>query len=213
MRPTVRPANGPEGGPRSRPSTSTAAVQLIGLLLLIGGGVLIYLLVAIWPAVMAGTATAQGAPPRSTATVTVFVVVRLTLDPDSALLLLAIIAGALGSFVQVATSFSTFVGNQRFELSSGWRSEIVNSTLTTCRSQHPLALGSRVHQAARMTAAMVSLMVEQLTSLREWFLPDRPGRRVRGGAGAIRAAAARRLPRPAGVAAGGVRPGRRATPP
>jgi len=26
-----------------------------------------------------------------------------------------------------------------------------------------------------MTAAMVSLMVEQLTSLREWFLPDRPG--------------------------------------
>src|SRR6266540_3251308 len=85
------------------------------------------------------------------------------------------LAGALGSFVQVATSFSTFVGNQRFELSSGWRSEIVNSTLTTCRSQHPLALGSRVHQAARMTAAMVSLMVEQLTSLREWFLPDRPG--------------------------------------
>src|SRR6266498_192599 len=175
MRPTVRPANGPEGGPRSRPSTSTAAVQLIGLLLLIGGGVLIYLLVAIWPAGMAGAETAQGAPPRSTATVTVFVVVRLTLDPDSALLLLAIIAGALGSFVQVATSFSTFVGNQRFELSSGWRSEIVNSTLTTCRSQHPLALGSRVHQAARMTAAMVSLMVEQLTSLREWFLPDRPG--------------------------------------
>jgi hypothetical protein len=117
---TGRGVDGSEGFARSRPSTSTTAVNLIGFLLLIGGGVLIYLLVAIWPAVMAGTAAPQEGPVGRIPTVTVFAVARLTLDQDSALLLLVILAGALGSFVHVATSFSTFVGNQRFELSWTW---------------------------------------------------------------------------------------------
>src|SRR5262245_13327342 len=66
---------------------------------------------------------------------------------------------------------------------------------------NPLALDDRVHQAPRMATAMVPRPVEQLTSLRDWFLPDRPGPLVglhviQTGNGAARAD---RWPRPRAV--------------
>jgi hypothetical protein len=95
---------------------------LLGLLLLVFGVTLLLVLVALWPAVQP-VQPANGAAAGSqdaTRTVWLFGAVRLRLRTDTALLLVAIAAGALGACVHVATSFATFVGNQRFKRSWIW---------------------------------------------------------------------------------------------
>jgi hypothetical protein len=109
------------------------ATHLLGLLLLILGGGLLYILVALWPAVQQVPAQETGSAASSVAaeaagtlhldareTVTLFGALKLRLTTDTALLVLVIAAGALGACIHVATSFATFVGNSRLRTSWMW---------------------------------------------------------------------------------------------
>jgi hypothetical protein len=96
----------------------TITTQMLGLLLLVAGGLLIYLLVAVWPAVR--QATVQQVGGDASTTVQLFGLLQLTLDPDSALLVLVVVTSALGSYVHAATSFATYVGNRALALSWIW---------------------------------------------------------------------------------------------
>jgi hypothetical protein len=95
---------------------------LLGLLLLVFGVTLLSVLVSLWPAVQPVPPTTGAAAGSQDAarTVWLFGTVRLRLAIDTALLLVVIAAGALGACVHVATSFATFVGNQRFKRSWIW---------------------------------------------------------------------------------------------
>jgi hypothetical protein len=96
----------------------TVTTQALGVLLLLGGGVLTYVLIAVWPAVR--TATAQTGEAGTTTSIELFGLLRLTLDPDSALLVLVVVTSAFGSYVHAATSFATYVGNRALALSWIW---------------------------------------------------------------------------------------------
>jgi hypothetical protein len=98
--------------------TLAVTTQVLGVLLLLAGGVLVYLLIAVWPAVR--VATAQQAGEGISATVELFGFLRLALDPDSALLVLVVVTSALGSYVHAATSFATYVGNRALAMSWIW---------------------------------------------------------------------------------------------
>jgi len=92
--------------------------QVLGVLLLVAGAVLVYLLIAVWPAVQ--QATAQQGGGASSTTVKLVGSLRLTLDPDSALLVLVVVTSAFGSYVHAATSFATYVGNRTLAMSWIW---------------------------------------------------------------------------------------------
>ena len=96
----------------------TVTTQVLGAVLLAAGGVLIYLLVAVWPAVR--EATAQQVGGGSSTAVNLFGFLQLALDPDSALLVLVVVTSALGSYVHAATSFATYVGNRALAMSWIW---------------------------------------------------------------------------------------------
>jgi hypothetical protein len=94
--------------PRYATSGETLWLTIIGVII---GILLLATLVALMPAAVASTsprAPAQSVP-------LVFGVFDVTLHPDAILLLLVITASSVGSFVHVATSFSTHVGRNRFE--------------------------------------------------------------------------------------------------
>ena len=117
---------------------------LLGVGLIVFGVLLIYVLLSVWPTVeritAAGTGTSspsttsttqagtsaeaavQGSEPAAVATDTIelFGVRLLTVDPETALLLLVVTSSALGSYIHAATSFATYVGNQRFTMSWTW---------------------------------------------------------------------------------------------
>jgi hypothetical protein len=121
------PASGGDEGGRGRASLEPGAAVagweagLLGLLLVVFGVTLLSVLVALWPAVRpAQPPTGAAGSEDVTRTVWLFGAVRLRLATDTALLMLAIAAGALGACVHVATSFATFVGNQRFKRSWTW---------------------------------------------------------------------------------------------
>jgi len=82
-------------------------------------------LINLWPNVEAATTTpaaTAATTPAVAATHTVrlfFALVTVHVTPGTALLLLVIIVGALGSMIQAATSFGDFVGNRRFYSSWG----------------------------------------------------------------------------------------------
>jgi hypothetical protein len=124
------------------------APHLLGILLLAIGVFLVYSLIAIWPAVQqttrggTGTNTSSNseagsqvttttANPNSDRTTTAIAANDetrqialfgsvVTLTPDTALLLLVVVTGALGSYVHAATSFATFVGNRKFTITWMW---------------------------------------------------------------------------------------------
>jgi hypothetical protein len=81
---------------------------------------LIASLVNLWPIVEStaasaaakGTGTGGGAPSRQTVHI-LFAIATVKVTPGTALLLVVVIAGALGSVIHTATSFSDFVGNRR----------------------------------------------------------------------------------------------------
>ena len=88
----------------------TALAVAIGVL----GFVLVTTLIAIFPAAKVATATeAPGAQPVPL----LFGLARPKLNPDAMLLLLVVLASAVGSFVHVATSFANYAGRNRFETS------------------------------------------------------------------------------------------------
>jgi hypothetical protein len=94
---------------------------LVGVFLVLVGGVLVYLLVEIWPAVLAATGAAK---PSSTTTahaktISVFGA-SYSPDPDVTLLLLVAVLSALGSYVHAAQSFVDFAGNRRLVVSWTW---------------------------------------------------------------------------------------------
>ena len=80
-------------------------------------------LINLWPDVETATSTSATAGTSGAAvTHTVrlfFALVTVHVTPGTALLLLVIVVGALGSMIQAATSFGDFVGNRRFYSSWG----------------------------------------------------------------------------------------------
>ena len=92
------------------------AIRLLGATLVGAGLVLSYLLYEIWPAVVHATAET---PTRQR--ISLFdgqIVFRPS--AESALILLVILAGALGAYVHAATSFAKYVGTRRFARSWYW---------------------------------------------------------------------------------------------
>jgi hypothetical protein len=104
---------GPFG--RAQPA-DPRAISLLGVALFAAGLVLVYLLYEIWPAVVHGTAET---PTRQR--ITLFDG-RIVFRPstESTLILLVILAGALGAHVHAATSFAKYVGTRRFARSWYW---------------------------------------------------------------------------------------------
>ncbi len=100
---------------RAQPGDSFG-ISLLGIAMVAAGVVLAYLLYEIWPAVVHATATT---PTRQR--ITLFGG-RIVFRPaaESALILLVILAGALGAYVHAATSFAKYVGIRRFARSWYW---------------------------------------------------------------------------------------------
>lgn len=92
------------------------AIRVLGVIILATGLVLAYLLYEIWPAVVHATAET---PSRQR--ITLFDG-RIVFRPstESVLVLLVILAGALGAYVHAATAFARYVGTRRFERSWYW---------------------------------------------------------------------------------------------
>lgn len=96
------------GNPKD--SASSFAIVAFGVYLLVLSGLLFFLLIKLMP----GNAGDTGM-----GTVNLFGD-TFRLWPDTRLLLLALCAGALGSFIHTATSFSDFVGNRQLVKSWLW---------------------------------------------------------------------------------------------
>lgn len=82
------------------------ATFLLGCYLVLFAVVLAYLLMRLWPVVEGGT------------TVTIGFLGEVS--PEMSLILLVIVAGALGSFIHAATSFTTYVGNRCLTVNWIW---------------------------------------------------------------------------------------------
>lgn len=98
-------------GPARFASQKQTRVLGAGLILL--ALALAYLFVVFWNAGMAGTATD---PPKEICAARTYLCNPYSLDAQ--LLILVMLAGALGSFIHAATSFGDFVGNKR--LTTNW---------------------------------------------------------------------------------------------
>lgn len=92
------------------------AIAVLGLAILAAGLVLAYLLYEIWPAVVHATAKT---PTRQR--ITLFDGhIKFRPSAESVLILLVILAGALGAYIHAATSFAKYVGTRRFDRSWYW---------------------------------------------------------------------------------------------
>ena len=113
-------SSGPVGSPQGVKQPSGRSLYVpwwgrlaLGSFLLLLGVVLVYLLLALWPAVQAATSKSVSKQIQLFGT-------TYKPTPDTALLLLVISVSALGSYVHVAISFADFVGNRRLEKSWIW---------------------------------------------------------------------------------------------
>src|SRR2546425_5005635 len=97
--------NEPAVAPRRR-------ILAFGIYLIILNLALLYILVKIWP----------GAIPIQEKQVVLLWddVARFPLPDETRMLLIVAVAGALGSYIHLATSFADYVGNRRFLESWGW---------------------------------------------------------------------------------------------
>jgi hypothetical protein len=102
------------GNSTSRTASSTT-INLLGVALLFLGCLLVYLFLCLWPG-----AIEKGADVNQVQEVMHLWgrVVFLQMTLDERLILTVMVAGALGSFVHVATSFGDFVGNEK--LANNW---------------------------------------------------------------------------------------------
>jgi hypothetical protein len=87
---------------------------ILGTLMFILGAVLLYMVIALWPAVQAAAKAGNG-----TAKVTWF---GQDWRPtaDAALLALVVLSSGLGSYVHASVSFADYIGNRRFVVSWIW---------------------------------------------------------------------------------------------
>jgi hypothetical protein len=100
---------------RGRPATPQER-RLLGAALLAVGLLLAYLIYELWPAV-----TTASTPSVRRPTVVLFGEhMRFTPTRESALILLVVLAGALGAYIHAATAFGRFVGERRFTSSWYW---------------------------------------------------------------------------------------------
>jgi hypothetical protein len=109
-----QPAGQVSGKP-GRPPNNELVIATGTVVLIAVGLALLASLINLWPTI--DTSTTAGAATRSAPEPTVrllFATVSVKVTPSTALLLLVMIAGALGSLIQTATSFADFVGNRRF---------------------------------------------------------------------------------------------------
>jgi IPT/TIG domain len=100
-----------------RPPNNELVVAVGTVVLIVIGLALLASLINLWPTIDAGTTATAATAARSGPEPTVrllFATVSVKVTPSTALLLLVMIAGALGSLIQTATSFADFVGNRRF---------------------------------------------------------------------------------------------------
>jgi hypothetical protein len=87
----------------------------IGVVLLIAFGLsLMASLINLWPAIERGTGSTAASTGASSTARLFFGLVTVRLSASTALLVLVVIAGALGSLVHAATSFADYAGNRRF---------------------------------------------------------------------------------------------------
>lgn len=87
---------------------------LLGTLMFALGGALLYLVIALWPAIQAAAKSGNG-----TTTVTWFGY-EWKPSADAALLVLVVLASGIGSYVHAAVSFADYVGNRGFVVSWVW---------------------------------------------------------------------------------------------
>lgn len=111
-----RIAGGPKAAAVANPARLVGpwGTVLLGAFIVVLGGLLVYFLVSLWPAVQAATGDDAGAGP-----VSVFGT-SFEPSPDAAILLLVVFSSALGSYVHAATSFTDYVGNRRLATSWIW---------------------------------------------------------------------------------------------
>ena len=93
-------------------------VASLGILMVILGGVLVAALLELWPVLEPGRDGRGPAPVQDVSLL--FGAATVSLGPDTALLVLAVVASALGSYVHAATSFVDYVGNRRLVASWAW---------------------------------------------------------------------------------------------
>jgi hypothetical protein len=92
------------------PSQPAGLIFGSGVVLLAGAVLVIYLLTAMWPC----------ARPAGDTEITLFHSWTFTVNYEVQLLWIVVLAAVLGSFVHVATSFASFVGNRTFSRSWMW---------------------------------------------------------------------------------------------
>ena len=97
----------------ARPSNNPYVVVVGTALLVIAGLGLVTSLINVWPVVDVTATSASPAAARATVRL-LFALVTVKATTGTALLLVVMISGGLGSLIQVGTSFGDFVGNRRF---------------------------------------------------------------------------------------------------
>ncbi len=85
----------------------TFAVAIIGLLLFLSVPLLLYVLITLWPD------HASGSNSNQWSTDVFMFGGHLNVQPEPRFIFLLVVASAIGSFVAVATSFTTYLGNQK----------------------------------------------------------------------------------------------------
>jgi hypothetical protein len=103
------------GGAETAPRVSPKVIAVLGVGLALISVLFLYLVYEFWPRV---GADAQGVIPDSD--IHLFGAVTFKVTAEVRLILLAIIAGALGSFIHAATSFVDYVGERKFLSSWIW---------------------------------------------------------------------------------------------
>jgi len=91
----------------------------LGILMMLLGGTVLYLLIALWPAVQAAATPDDDAGATTIETVEFFFgLLEWTPTAETALLALVVLSGVLGSFIHAAVSFTDYVGNR--VLANSW---------------------------------------------------------------------------------------------
>lgn len=99
--------------PEHRQEVGRAARLIFGLYMVALNVIILYLLIKIWPEKIPPTETAE--------TLTAFFgKVQFTVSLEVRFLLIALLSGALGSYIHAATSFVDYIGNRRFVKSWTW---------------------------------------------------------------------------------------------
>lgn len=113
-------AGGDKPSPATQPKHGKPAtrrqIQLLGFGLILLALLLAYLFLVFWPSGLSPTAT--GETVQTVMLLGQYVPLSITIDVR--IILMVMIAGGLGSFVHVSTSFGDYVGNEKFTVNWIW---------------------------------------------------------------------------------------------